>query len=209
MKVIRYVWLSCYLLLSVKLHLCTYENWQVWSKFISFCKKVESRPLVDDTSLVDDNVQACSNLLRTACISLVGTTCRKSVTIIKMLTTCFRLVTTTGNKQCEHILMLAWQQPSYNMFANLLINNCCQADIRMCSHCLFPVVVTSLEQLVIILLLKIDDGNRLTRNKGNSNALWKTIRQCLPKDRPADRVSQKPPEVLADDLNTFIFFYFY
>jgi glutathione peroxidase-family protein len=29
---------------------------------------------------------------------------------------------------------------------------CCQADIRMCSHCLFPVVVTSLEQVVIILL---------------------------------------------------------
>ena len=33
--------------------------------------------------------------------------------------------------------------------------------------------------------------------------MWKTIRQCLPKDRPADRVSQKPPEVLADDLNTY------
>jgi hypothetical protein len=28
----------------------------------------------------------------------------------------------------------------------------CQADIRMCSHCLFPVVVTSLEQVDIILL---------------------------------------------------------
>ena len=28
----------------------------------------------------------------------------------------------------------------------------CQADVRMCSHCLFPVVVTSLEQVVIILL---------------------------------------------------------
>jgi hypothetical protein len=27
-----------------------------------------------------------------------------------------------------------------------------QADIRMCSHCLFPVVVTSLEQVVIALL---------------------------------------------------------
>ena len=45
--------------------------------------------------------------------------------------------------------------------------------------------------------------NEITTNKGNSNALWKTIRQCLPKDRPADRVSQKPPEVLADDLNTY------
>ena len=28
----------------------------------------------------------------------------------------------------------------------------CQASIRMCSHCLFPVVVTSLEQVVITLL---------------------------------------------------------
>ena len=45
--------------------------------------------------------------------------------------------------------------------------------------------------------------NEITTNKGNSNALWKTIRQCLPKDRPADRVSQKPPEVLADNLNTY------
>ena len=45
--------------------------------------------------------------------------------------------------------------------------------------------------------------NEITTNNGNSNALWKTIRQCLPKDRPADRVSQKPPEVLADDLNTY------
>ena len=45
--------------------------------------------------------------------------------------------------------------------------------------------------------------NEITTNKGNSNALWKTIRQCLPKDRPADRVSQKPPEVLADDLNIY------
>ena len=34
-----------------------------------------------------------------------------------------------------------------------VVARCCQADIRMCSHCLFPpVVVTSLEQVVIILL---------------------------------------------------------
>ena len=45
--------------------------------------------------------------------------------------------------------------------------------------------------------------NEVTTNMGNSNALWKAIRQCLPKDRPADRVSQKPPEVLAGDLNTY------
>jgi hypothetical protein len=85
----------------------------------------------------------------TACISLVGTTCSKSVTIIKMLTTCFRLVTKTGNKQCEHILMLAWQQPSYNMFANLLIQllssryqdvfalpvpSCCDKSGTTCYH---------------------------------------------------------------------------
>jgi hypothetical protein len=36
--------------------------------------------------------------------------------------------------------------------ANKLYQGCRQADIRMCSHCLFPVVVTSLEQVVIILL---------------------------------------------------------
>ena len=29
---------------------------------------------------------------------------------------------------------------------------CWQADIKMCSHCLFPVVVTSLKQVVITLL---------------------------------------------------------
>ena len=33
-----------------------------------------------------------------------------------------------------------------------LQEGCCQADIRMCSHCLFPVVVTSLERVVITLL---------------------------------------------------------
>ena len=33
-------------------------------------------------------------------------------------------------------------------------------------HCLFPVVVTSLEQVVIILLqAKVDDGNRLASYK--------------------------------------------
>ena len=31
---------------------------------------------------------------------------------------------------------------------------CCQADISVCSHCLFPVVVTSLKQVVIINLLE-------------------------------------------------------
>jgi hypothetical protein len=35
---------------------------------------------------------------------------------------------------------------------NKLQQGCCEADIRMCSHCLFPVVVTSLEQVVITLL---------------------------------------------------------
>jgi hypothetical protein len=34
-----------------------------------------------------------------------------------------------------------------NGCANKLQQGCCQADIRMCSHCLFPVVVTSLEQV--------------------------------------------------------------
>ena len=41
---------------------------------------------------------------------------------------------------------------------------CSQADISRCSHCLFPVVTTSLEQLVITLLYKVDGGNRLVTN---------------------------------------------
>jgi hypothetical protein len=69
--------------------------------------------------------QAPSNLLRTACISLVGTTCIKSVTVNqpcnKVITTCFKLITTTGNKQCEHIEWATTlsQQPCYNLLADL------------------------------------------------------------------------------------------
>jgi hypothetical protein len=37
----------------------------------------------------------------------------------KVITACFRLVTTTGNKQCEHILISAWQQPCYNLCEDL------------------------------------------------------------------------------------------
>jgi hypothetical protein len=44
---------------------------------------------------------------------------------------------------------LNWDIPSQEV---ILQQGCCQADIRMCSHCLFPVVVTSLEQVVIALL---------------------------------------------------------
>jgi hypothetical protein len=58
---------------------------------------------------------ARSNLLRTACISRVGTTCSnyRHQPCNKVITTCCRLVTTTGNKQCEHILISAWQQPCF------------------------------------------------------------------------------------------------
>jgi hypothetical protein len=36
-----------------------------------------------------------------------------------------------------------------------LQTSCCQADIRECSHRLFSVVVTSLEQVVIIIIIFI------------------------------------------------------
>jgi hypothetical protein len=48
----------------------------------------------------------------------------------KVITTCSRLVTTTGNKQCEHILISAWQQPCYNLFADLKQLVCFYACIR-------------------------------------------------------------------------------
>jgi hypothetical protein len=49
----------------------------------------------------------------------------------------------------------------------------------MCSHCLFPVVVTSLEQ-VITLLYKFDDDNRLVTRCSNKNKVVpnKLLRAC-------------------------------
>ena len=47
---------------------------------------------------------------------------------------------TRKNAQVVTDLQTSWKQ------------GCCEADIRMCSHCLFPVVATSLEQVVITLL---------------------------------------------------------
>ena len=49
----------------------------------------------------------------------------------------------------------------------------------MCSHCLFPVVVTSLEQ-VITLLYKVNDGNRLATSCSNKNKAVpnKLLRDC-------------------------------
>ena len=44
-----------------------------------------------------------------------------------MITTCSILVTTTGNKSCKHILISAWRQPRYNLFAdcnNLRVLTC-------------------------------------------------------------------------------------
>jgi hypothetical protein len=109
--------------------------WKVWNKLLSFCYKVDeanrlatSCPNQSDivcTQQVDAWQQARSNLLRTACISLVGTTCIKSVTVNqpcnKVITTCFKLITTTGNKQCEHIEWATTlsQQPCYNLLADL------------------------------------------------------------------------------------------
>ena len=62
-------------------------------------------------------------MLRTDCIRLVGTTCSRSDVVINLvtrcLTTCSRLDTTTGNKQCERILISACRQPCYNLLAGL------------------------------------------------------------------------------------------
>jgi hypothetical protein len=59
----------------------------------------------------------------------------------KMITTCS--LSTTGNKQCEHILLTSCYRS-----ANKLLQRCSQAVDKLCSHCLFPVVGTSLEQVV-------------------------------------------------------------
>jgi hypothetical protein len=43
----------------------------------------------------------------------------KVVTTYKLLTACSKLVTTTGNKQCEHNLLTACEQICNNLFADL------------------------------------------------------------------------------------------
>jgi hypothetical protein len=63
-------------------------------------------------------------LLYHDCIRLVRTTCYKSDNAInlvtyKLLTACSKLVTTTGNKQCEHNLSKACEQICNNLFADL------------------------------------------------------------------------------------------
>ena len=103
--------------------------------------------------------------LRTACISLVGTTCSKSVTVInlvkRLITTCSRLVATTGNKQCEHILISAWQQPCYNLFADLeqLVRFyvCIDVDIRQHTTLSFAheICVSKFHLSFLIVRLKI------------------------------------------------------
>jgi hypothetical protein len=93
----------------------------------------------------------------------------KLVTTYKLLTACSKLVPTTANKQCEHNLSTACEQICNNLCvfyvcsrcthvrrtscyktlsANTLLQICSQAVDKLCSHCLFPVVVTSLEQAV-------------------------------------------------------------
>jgi hypothetical protein len=62
-----------------------------------------------------------------------------------VITTCSRLVTTTGNKQCEHILISASQQPCYSLFADLEQ----LASFYVC----YRLFVTSCYELVVIDLL--------------------------------------------------------
>jgi hypothetical protein len=45
----------------------------------------------------------------------------------------------------------------YTLLLQICKQGCCEADIRMCSHCLFPVVVTSLEQFAVTRLMMVTD----------------------------------------------------
>jgi hypothetical protein len=77
------------------------------------------------TQQVDGNRLAATCYEQPVSYSLVGTTCIKTVTVNqpcnKVITTCFKLITTTGNKQCEHIgwAKTSWQQTCYNLLADL------------------------------------------------------------------------------------------
>jgi hypothetical protein len=84
------------------------------------------------------------------------------LSLLQVGTACSKLVTTTGNKQCEHNLSTTYEQICNNLFAYYTRKNaqvvtglqtrcykiCSQAVYKLCSHCLFLVVVTSLGQAV-------------------------------------------------------------
>ena len=50
------------------------------------------------------------------------------------------------------VSIVTYKRTSCYASTSKLLQGCCQADIRMCLHCLFSVVVESLEQVVITLL---------------------------------------------------------
>jgi hypothetical protein len=109
---------------------------QVWNKLLSSCNKVDEANRLA-TSCPTSLISSARNKLLTSwweqpriatCYEqpvlvlleqLVASQLPSSTLYNKMITTCSRLVTTTGNKQCEHILISAWQQPCYNLFTDL------------------------------------------------------------------------------------------
>jgi hypothetical protein len=115
-------------------------------------------------------LQACchqlvNNLLRADDIRLVGTTCCESVGLInlncyKMITTCSRLVNNWEQAVRTHLVDKLWDFNKLRPFSKnaqvvtglqaICYKSGSQAVDKLSSHCLFPVVVTSLEQAVNI-----------------------------------------------------------
>jgi hypothetical protein len=58
----------------------------------------------------------CKNLLAQPCNNLL----MPSSLLQVELTACYKLVATTGNKQCKHNLLTACEQTCNNLFADLL-----------------------------------------------------------------------------------------
>jgi hypothetical protein len=95
------------------------------------------------------------NLLRSDDIRLVGTTCCQSFVwphqpCYKMITTCSKLVNDWEQAVRTHLVdkLRDFHPCTTHVKTHKLLQICSQAVDKLSSHCLFPVVVTSLKQAV-------------------------------------------------------------
>jgi hypothetical protein len=63
-------------------------------------------------------VAACTNSRFWYCWNSLRHVCYHDRPCNKVITTCSRLVTTTGKRQCEHTLISAWQCIKFNILQN-------------------------------------------------------------------------------------------
>jgi ACR3 family arsenite efflux pump ArsB len=124
-----------------KVHLLTYLHYQTCFKVV-LTRLIQSWYNKNVTRLM---TQGCNNIsiswLYRSCWNNLATSTIVSTRLLEVFNSLFQInLLATWDKQCEHNLLTA-------CLADLL-QDVRFLRVKLCSHCLFPVVVTSLEQAV-------------------------------------------------------------